>query len=173
MRFLFPFSIVPKGSRIIIYGAGEVGYDFYRQSKTSGYAEVVLWVDKQYEWFRSLNLPVDYPGKIMDEEFDFVVITAEHKAVYDSICRDLRHLGVLENRIIWNEDYTVHENVVLSYEDRNIEKEMERAVQSNAGIFLNKNRLDIIIRYLFAAEILNRASDGIGEYLYIKFINAA
>ena len=171
MRFLFPFSIVPQGSRIIIYGAGEVGYDFYRQVITSQYAEIALWVDRQYSWFRTLNLPVDEPWQIKDAKYDLVVITAEQRSVYESICCDLHRFCVPPNKIIWKEDYTLHENIVLGYEDRDIEKELTNAVQSDACEFVNRNRLDIVIRYLYATEVLSNVSGGIGERIYTKFIS--
>nr|WP_297765411.1 hypothetical protein [uncultured Butyrivibrio sp.] len=172
MRFLFPFSKVPKGCRLVIYGAGEVGYDFYRQLKTSEYAEVALWVDRQYEWFRKLNLPVESPEMIKNVEYDFIVVTAEAESVYNSIHDDLVELGVSEEKILWNDDYTIHENIVYGYEDRDIAAEMENAVLADPVMFVNEDRLDIIIRYLYALEILNGETGGKGEQLYTKFIMA-
>lgn len=170
MRFLFPFSIIPQGCRIIIYGAGEVGYDFYRQIKTSKYAEVVLWVDRQYEWFRRLNLPVDEPQKILNAEYDYIVITAENEQVYKSIRKDLIDMSVSEDRFIWSEDYSIHENIVYGYKDRNIEKEMKSAQKTDASFFFKETRLDIVIRYLYASELLAGTCDGNGERLYRQFI---
>ncbi len=170
MRFLFPFSKVPKGSRLVIYGAGEVGYDFYRQLKTTDFASIVLWADRQYEWFRKLNLPVDEPGKIADADFDYVVITAENRPVYESIRNDLLDMGVPDSKLLWFDDYTVHENRVLGYKDRDLEAEMKNALQGDPVMFLNEDRLDIVIRYLYAGEILKGVNNGYGEGLYKRFI---
>ena len=170
MRFLFPFSSVRRDSRIILYGAGEVGYDFYRQIVTSRYAELALWVDRQYEWFNSLNLPVVSPERIIGMEYDYVIITAENKSVYESITKDLSRFGVVDSEIIWNEDYRIQGNIVCGYEDRDIEKEMIDAVQTEPTVFINEYRLDIIIRYLYAVECMGNSGDGFGENLYRKFI---
>ncbi|MCR5733683.1 MAG: hypothetical protein K6G22_03655 [Lachnospiraceae bacterium] len=170
MRFLFPFSSIQKGSRVAIYGAGEVGYDFYRQLKTSGYAEIVLWVDRQYEWFRRLNLPVDEPAKISSADYDNVIITAENRPVYESIRNDLLKMGVPDNKLVWFDDYTIHENIVLGYEDRDLEEEMKDAVQGDPAIFINEKRLDIVIRYMYALDILRDVKNGYSEGLYRKFI---
>ena len=149
MRFLFPFSIIPQGCRIIIYGAGEVGYDFYRQVKTSQYAEVVLWVDRQYEWFRRLNLPIDEPQKILNVEYDYIVITAENEQVYKSIRNDLLDMSVSEDRLIWSEDYSVHENIVYGYKDRDIEKEIKSAQKTDASFFFKETRLTKFVGEFF------------------------
>ena len=170
MRFLFPFSDIPKGCNIVLYGAGEVGYDFYRQVKTSGFVQLILWVDRQFEWFRKLNLPVDDPERISDVDYDYVIITAENRSVYESIRKDLLHMNVHEEKIQWYEDYSVHENVVYGYEDRDISAEAKDAILTDAADFLNENRLDIIIRYMYALEILEGVESGYGKCLYDKFI---
>ena len=171
MRFLFPFSSIPKGSKIIIYGAGEVGYDFYRQVRTSKYVQLVAWVDKQYEWFRVLNLPVDPPEKIETSQFEYIIVTAERRTVFDSICKDLRDMGVAQDRIIWQDDYTVHENIVFCYKDRNLEKESREAVQRNPLKFIREDRLDIVIRYLYAKDIHEHIEEKTHRNLYLKLID--
>ena len=169
MRFLFPFSAVPKGSRIVLYGAGEVGYDFYRQVMTSKYVELVLWVDRQYEWFRMLNLPVDHPSRIEQAEFDYVVITAERENVLNSIARDVEQMGFSRDRLIWDKDYSVHENVVYSFKDRDIAEEAKRAITCSPFDFVSEDRLDIVIRYLYAKDIYEQAADEMHRNMYLKF----
>ena len=170
MRFLFPFSAVPKGSRIVLYGAGEVGYDFYRQVMTSKYVELVLWVDRQYEWFRMLNLPVDHPSRIEQAEFDYVVITAERENVLNSIARDVEQMGISRDRLIWDKDYSVHENVVYSFKDRDIAEEAKRAITCSPFDFVSEDRLDIVIRYLYAKDIYEQAADEMHRNMYLKFV---
>lgn len=170
MRFLFPFSIIKKGSRIVLYGAGEVGYDFYRQIKTSGFVELVLWVDRQYEWFRVLNLPVSSPTEIKNTSYDYIVITAERESVYDSICKDLYLNGIKKEQIIWKNDYSIQESIVMSYKDRDLLEEEKKAEKCSALNFINKDRLDIVVRYLYAKDIHNHFSDNTHRDMYLKFI---
>lgn len=170
MRFLFPFLRIPHGSRIVLYGAGEVGYDFFRQIKTSGFVELALWVDRQYEWFRMLNLPVDAPEKMLDMQYDFVLITAERKSVYQSIWKDLNNMGVEDEKIVWQEDYTIHENIVKCYEDRDIQNELKNSVEIDPHCFIHSQRLDIVIRYLYAADLLKGIEEGYHKALYTKFM---
>lgn len=46
--WLFPYSLVEKGSRIVLYGAGEVGKDYYKQVCDSEYCKIILWMDKRF-----------------------------------------------------------------------------------------------------------------------------
>ena len=170
MRFLFPFSTIPQGSSVVIYGAGEVGYDFYRQLKTSDYAKLILWVDRQYEWFRKLNLPVDSPSELKSLRYDYIIVTAERKSVFELIYNDLIKLGVAQEKIIWKDDYSVHENIVFSYKDRKIKEEEKAAIKINPLELVNNNRLDIIIRYLYAKDILADSNHAISRNLYLKFV---
>lgn len=45
----FPREKISKGKKVILYGAGDMGKSFYKQLKDTGYCEVVLWVDRNYE----------------------------------------------------------------------------------------------------------------------------
>ena len=74
MTWLFPFTEVEKCSRIVLYGAGAVGYQFYNQLQSSKYCETVKWVDGQYEWYSYMGLPVESPASIIADETDVVVI---------------------------------------------------------------------------------------------------
>lgn len=46
---IFPFEKMPKGSRIILYGAGDVGKTLYAQNEVTNYVKILLWVDKNPE----------------------------------------------------------------------------------------------------------------------------
>ena len=155
MRFLFPFSKVPKGCRLVIYGAGEVGYDFYRQLKTSEYAEVALWVDRQYEWYRYLKLPVNPPEMIKELSYDRIVIAANTKNTYESVVSDLRRQGISEN-VIWGGKYCLDTSLAARYDKTKMEDEAKDAFIADPLDYLTADRLDIVIRILYARDILNK-----------------
>ena len=48
-KWLFPFAKISQKSLIVLYGAGQVGQDYYKQIVDSGYCNVVLWMDKKFE----------------------------------------------------------------------------------------------------------------------------
>ena len=78
MKFLFPFDKVPKDSRIVLYGAGECGRDYYLELKETNWCSIALWVDRNAEKIGSvleyvkISLPEDIFAHI--ECVDYVVI---------------------------------------------------------------------------------------------------
>ena len=47
--YLFPYEKIPQGSRIIIYGAGDVGQEYLQQMQITGYCSVIAFIDKAYD----------------------------------------------------------------------------------------------------------------------------
>ena len=95
--FKFPKSYVPKGCKIILYGAGIVGREYYKFVKDSGYCDIVVWVDKNYEYYREHGFDVTSTDEITDLKYDFILIATINKLIYDDIKKDLPN----PNNIIW------------------------------------------------------------------------
>lgn len=73
VKYLFPFDKVPHNSKIILYGASVVGETYYRQIEKINYADIVLWVDKNYRQYQHLG--VQEVSQIQNiTEYDFVVV---------------------------------------------------------------------------------------------------
>lgn len=98
---LFPYSYIPRGSRIIIYGAGYVGQEYYAQCSMSGYADIVKWIDRDYvkysKRYRVESTDFDYSGV----EFDYILIALSKRAVVDKVKGFLLEHGVPTDKIIW------------------------------------------------------------------------
>lgn len=154
MRFIFPFADIKKDCRVVLYGASEEGYDFYRQIITTGYCHIVLWIDRQYEWWRTMNLPVEVPASIKEANFDLVVLTAEKQSVADSMIKDLKKIGIDPDKIFWKEDCTIKGNIAAGYDSDRIIKEAAEAVPVNPCDYLNERSLDIVLRVLYARDIV-------------------
>lgn len=170
MNHIFPFTEIEKGSRIILYGASECGYDYYRQIISTGYCEIVLWVDRQYEWWRYLNLPVDDPKSIISVAFDMVVITAENKLVYESMRRDLHNYGVEDSRIFWKENSLIAGNIVTRYSAERVHMEAQEAEMMDGKALLREERLDVVIRSLYAKSIIKNDNNSKYETMYYKLM---
>ena len=74
LDYLFPFPNVPKGSDIILYGAGMYGQRLYAYLQKSGFCSVAAWVDRNHKELRGMGLPVQPPDVINDVEHDAIVI---------------------------------------------------------------------------------------------------
>lgn len=170
MRYIFPFTEIPIRSKIVIYGATQTGYDFYRQVKTTGYCEVVAWLDRQYLWWREMNLPVDPPENIKGKDFDLVILTAEKERTAGLMKEDLQMLGVPAEKIFWRDDYSVKENIAKEYDKDRFLKESEEAVREDPVKYLNADNLDITVRIMYANDILSGADCSRHKEMYKKIM---
>ena len=160
MRYIFPFRYIMPDSRIIIYGASQTGYDFYRQVKSTGYCKIVLWVDGQYLWWREMGLPVDPPGEIAGKVFDTIILTAETEPTAKSMTDDLLMMGIPYEKIFWQDDYSIRENIVKGYDEERVRREAKEAALEDPLKYVNENTLDIVVRMMYAKDVLlNRDSD--------------
>ncbi len=96
--YMFPFHMVPVNSRIVLYGAGQVGWHYYKQLMKTPYCDLVSWVDKN----SNLEM-VDKPGKIRDISYDYVVVAIKNKRVVDEVINALTGMGVPSDKIIWSD----------------------------------------------------------------------
>lgn len=100
-QYIFPFKWIDKNSRIILYGAGNVGSAYYKQVKKSGYCEIIGWVDSNAG---EKNIKLDKimsPQVITDLEFDSIVIAILDEDVAREIQDQIQQLGVCKDKIIW------------------------------------------------------------------------
>ncbi len=98
-NFLFPYISIIPGSRIIVYGAGDVGgklVDFLQQSKDYNCSG---WIDK-YSHGKVINSIVSEPiAAIEKKEFDFIAVAIVSSDISQNVKRDLMILGVPESKI--------------------------------------------------------------------------
>jgi hypothetical protein len=90
------------GRHVILYGAGKRGRRLYGQiqRKEIGNSEVVLWVDSNCAQAQADNLPVVSPDRILETEFDHVLITVAKRELADEITAHLLEMGVAEFQIM-------------------------------------------------------------------------
>lgn len=170
MVYLFPFEKVEKGTKIILYGAGESGYEFYQQLMTTGYCEVAAWVDRQYQWYKFLGLPVISPD-IVDWQFaDSVIVAVTNPDVFAQIKEDLIKRAVPQDKIIWSESYELKDIPTARLDEERRKEEAKRAIQCSPKSFLTDRRLDLVIRYAYAKELLQGTPTKEVEHLYEKLV---
>lgn len=74
LDYLFPFPKVPKGSAIVLYGAGTYGQRLYSFIVKTGFCRVAAWVDRNYAVFQEMGLTVESPDVIGDRVYDEIVV---------------------------------------------------------------------------------------------------
>lgn len=98
----FPFDMIKRNSRVVLYGAGFVGSILKKQTEVKKHCKIVLWADKSYKEIQDKkHLYVSPPSKIQDIDYDYLVIAVEKKNMADSIKKELAVIGVPEEKIVW------------------------------------------------------------------------
>lgn len=99
--YVFPFSELEKGSRIVLYGAGKVGQAYYRQIFRQKLLKMVLWVDKDWKKYEKQSLPVSSPEILEGYDYHYLIIAVKSKEAADEIRRMLMEQGILEEKVLW------------------------------------------------------------------------
>lgn len=103
-EFIFPFNMVRKGSKVLLYGAGNVGRQFYRQVTTLNYCEIVGWIDGNAEQYRQEGMQVEKIETIERRKMDYdvIVIAIESMETAKSIGKKLvEEYKVLRDKLVY------------------------------------------------------------------------
>lgn len=179
MVLLFPFELIPKGSRIILYGAGDCGIQFFRQIINTHYCNVVLWVDKRANEIENgedrfgCKFPISAVEKIQEcNDFDYAVIAIVNKDIADSVAEMLHdEYGISEDKIIT----TCHEySTDTVYPNNRVEDEYKEPSLESLAIdeLCLVNELSVMPRFLVARDIVNNVYNEANLSLYKRTILA-
>ena len=72
--YRFPKGLISQDSRVIIYGAGDVGTSYFRYIQETGVCQVAAWVDAAAEKCRNVGKDVNDIETISQVEYDVVLI---------------------------------------------------------------------------------------------------
>jgi len=85
-NYIFPFQLIEKNAKIVLYGAGTVGSCFYKQMLATKYAEVVLWLDKNYQQYQEKHYPVKGIEALAEKtDFDYIVIAIDNVLIAEEV----------------------------------------------------------------------------------------
>lgn len=97
---LFPFDKIPKGSKIILYGASGLGQLYHEQFLKINYGTILAWVDKDYDKYQEFGVKdIAYISTIKD--FNYIVIAVIYQETAERIKNNLIHMGVRAEKIVW------------------------------------------------------------------------
>jgi len=158
-QYLFPFERVPKGSRIVIYGAGVKGQSYLRQMLMSGYCTVAAMADKNHAGYQNCVVPVCAPEQIHAFAFDYVVIALRYPYYLDLFREILHTQGVSDERIVYEPD----REALPIFEEKNDESRSRN--EDAVAIYLQGGIGDYIIQKK-VMETLIELAPGIQMDLY-------
>lgn len=95
--YLFPFELVPRETKLVLYGNGKVGKQYRQQIEMTHFCELVAVADR--------NAPegILNPSELINLEYDYVVIAIADSTVASEIKDNLIMNGVKADKIIYAE----------------------------------------------------------------------
>ena len=103
VRYLYQPQMDMSGKKIVLYGAGSVGKDYYVQIQSSSYSEVVLWTDKKWTDYRESRYIIESPENVLEMEFDYLLIAVKNPKLAEEIKLEWIEKGSPERKILWVE----------------------------------------------------------------------
>lgn len=89
--------------KIVLYGAGTMGKDYYRQLSKMGY-EVVLWVDSRAQEEKGIKAPYN----ILNTDYDIILVAVSRYEYAKDIITILLEMGIGKERIVWKRPVRVN-----------------------------------------------------------------
>lgn len=111
-EYLYPFSKILSGSKIIVYGAGKIGYSLMSYlSKTKKY-QVVLWVDRNKQRLTLPGYEIASVEDILKKDFDYIAVAVQNVDIAKKIEELLIHKGVAQSKIALMDANVVREEAI-------------------------------------------------------------
>lgn len=101
--YLFPYEKIHQRARIIIYGAGDVGQEYLQQMRITGYCEVVAFIDRAYDKYPPMIVPVYPVEKVSTLTFDHVLLVFKVGTHVRAVAKLLLTYGIEADKIIYTE----------------------------------------------------------------------
>lgn len=101
-NFLIPFGGVHEKDKIVLYGGGGSGIHLKNYISNIGRCNIVCWVDQNYKDLQQ-TLDIQRPDRLLNCEFDYIIIAILRDRTVLSAKNDIIKLGIPEEKIRWIE----------------------------------------------------------------------
>ena len=176
--FLFPYEQVRKDSRVVLYGAGECGQQYYKQITLSGYCDIFLWCDKSAKAAALYyQLPVSEPQAIRNAGlFDYVIVAISNPQTALGVAKWLMEsFDIPKDKIITKVyDLRTQKPVNRKWEQFSLAgNDCDRDIEEYAPAeLLTHKGLDIVVRYLLCRDLINGIENNDHISLYSRMMLA-
>lgn len=99
--YAFPACQCPKGSKLIIYGAGEVGQSYHKSIMQDTYYQLSAWTDKNYKNHLSAGRNVIDMNSALSSDYDYILLAVKYHQLAEEIKTELLTLKVPADKILW------------------------------------------------------------------------
>lgn len=101
LRYKCPLVDKIRNKRIILYGAGAIGKDYYAYLSKYQDNQIVAWVDREYEKFSLDYRKIEPINTILEIEYDWLIIAVLEERTAERIRIELIDMGVPNEKIVW------------------------------------------------------------------------
>lgn len=100
-KFVFPVERIPYGTKVVIYGAGDMGKAYVAQNNQNHHCDIVAWADQKYK-SSQINKQIKCipPDEIKKEVFDYVLIAINNSRISHSVSGWLERNHIPQDKIV-------------------------------------------------------------------------
>ena len=107
VKFILPDMNIDEKSKIVLYGAGEVGASYYKYLQSGDKYNLVAWVDKKYEKYKKKGYEVESVDILHTVDFDYILIAIYNDKIAHDIIDELVLNGIPKEKILWKKPHYV------------------------------------------------------------------
>lgn len=98
IKYILPYKKDELGKEIVLYGAGNVGRDFYFQIRDMG-CNVLAWIDKNPKYYHAYGLKIEDTSSVGKYKDKKIIIAVKGENIMNEIKRELVSVGA--KNILW------------------------------------------------------------------------
>lgn len=99
--YRFPDGLIESGKKVILYGAGDIGKNYYHYIKEKKEWNLAAWVDVAAEKYEDMEGGVKGIDAIAQTEYDVILIAVMEEKTAQAIRMNLSARGISDDRILW------------------------------------------------------------------------
>lgn len=97
--FIIPEDLIKKDDKVILYGAGNVGKDYFSQIISKDFCVLVSWCDAAWE---KIGYPIENIEIALKKNFNKVIVAIENENTANIIAEELQNIwGIKKDKIVW------------------------------------------------------------------------
>jgi len=106
-RYIFPFDELPPRSKIVIYGAGNVGKEYIEYLNSNMQYKLMAWIDKKIDKKKN----VQELSIIKSIEYDYIILAAASRKTAESMRTSISNYVENLQTILWDRPLIKYEDV--------------------------------------------------------------
>lgn len=109
-HFYVPELETLNGKKVVLYGAGRCGWDYYKQLRLYAQIEIVAWADKRAKEKENDCMEMTMPKDLAFVDYDVCLIAVRDEEVFEEIREELSGEGIPKEKILWRKPYEIFES---------------------------------------------------------------